>query len=72
MHVSFPYEYMHTEHPICVYSETCVLLCIMDTLGPTKKCPDYQGVLIFQVTLYDNAIFGTITRYVDYAGVQVS
>ena len=44
-------------------------LCIMDILGPTK-CPDYQGVLIFQVSLYDKASFGTITKCVDYyAGV---
>ena len=27
-------------------------LCIMDTLG-LKKYPDYQGVLIFQVVLYE-------------------
>ena len=27
-----------------------------------KKCPDYQGVLIFQVSLYDKASFGTITK----------
>ena len=29
-------------------------------LGTNKKCLDYQGVLIFQVTLYDKAPFGTI------------
>ena len=40
-------------------------MCITDTLGP-KKCPDYQ---IFQVSLYDTAPFGTITKCVDYAGV---
>ena len=34
----------------------------MDTLhGSNKKCPDYQGVLIFQVSLYDKASFGIIT-----------
>ena len=32
----------------------------MDTLGPNQKCPGYQGVLIFQVSLYDKALFGTI------------
>ena len=37
----------------------------MDTLGPTK------GVLIFQVSLYDKAPFGTIARYPDYAGVHI-
>ena len=32
-------------------------------LGTNKKCPDYQGVLIFQVSLYDKAPFGTIAGY---------
>ena len=36
-------------------------------LGTNKKCPDYQGVLIFQVSLYDKAPFGTISKRVDYA-----
>ena len=40
-------------------------------LGTSKKCPDYQGVLIFQVSLYDKASFGTITKCVDYAGVLI-
>ena len=45
-------------------------LCIMDTLGPAmQKCPDCQGVLIFQVSLHDNVSFGT--RCVDYAGVHI-
>ena len=31
--------------------------------GTNKKCPDYQGVLIFQVSLYDKATpFGAITK----------
>ena len=30
-------------------------------LGTNKKCPDYQGVLIFQVSLYDKAPIGTVT-----------
>ena len=29
---------------------------VMDTLGPTK-CPDYQGVLIFQVSLCTKGLF---------------
>ena len=42
-------------------------------LGANQKCPDYQGVLIFQVSLYDKAApFGTITKCVDYAGVLIS
>ena len=41
-------------------------------LGTNKKCPDYQGVLIFKVILYDKAApFGTITKCVDYAGVLI-
>ena len=38
-------------------------------LGTTHKHPVYQGVLIFQVSLYDKAPFGAITKCVDYAGV---
>ena len=40
-------------------------------LGTNKKCPDYQGVLIFQVSLPDKAPFGTVTKCVDYAGVPI-
>ena len=40
-------------------------------LGTSQKCPDYQGVLIFQVSLHNNVSFGTITRCVDYAGVHI-
>ena len=43
----------------------------MDTLGPAKSVhADYQGVLIFQVSLHDNVSFGTTARCVDYAGVS--
>ena len=38
-------------------------------LGINQKCPDYQGVLIIRVSLYDKATFGIITKCVDYAGV---
>ena len=41
-------------------------------LGIIQKSPDNQGVLIFQVSLYDKATFGTITKCVDYAGVLIS
>ena len=53
----------------------------MDTFGPTKsvliiKVPDYQGVLIFQVSLYDKVPIETMTKYVDiffkYSDQQVS
>ena len=41
----------------------------MDTLGP----PDYQGVLIFQVILYDEVQFIRLlfnySKSLDYAGV---
>ena len=41
-------------------------------LGTKKKCPDYQGVPIFQVSLYDKTPFGTITKCVGYVGVLIS
>ena len=31
-------------------------------LGTSKKCPDYQGVLIFQVISYEKVPFGTSTK----------
>ena len=38
----------------------------MDTLhGTDQRCPDYQGVQIFQVILYDEASFGNPTKCVD-------
>ena len=40
-------------------------------VGTTQKCLDYQGVLIFQVSLHDNVSFGTTARCVDYAGVHI-
>ena len=40
-------------------------------LGTNQRCPDYQGVLIFLVSLYDKAPFGTIARCPDYAGVHI-
>ena len=30
-----------------------------------------QGVLVFQVSLYDKASFGTITKCVNYVGVLI-
>ena len=33
-------------------------------LGTDKKCPYHQGVLIFQVILYDKEQFGTSTKCV--------
>ena len=39
-------------------------LSIIDTLGPAK-CPDYQGLLIFQVSLHEIASVGTTAKCVD-------
>ena len=39
--------------------------------GTDKECPGYQGVLIFQVILYDKVPFGTSTKCLDYAGVLI-
>ena len=50
----------------------CVEPVYYGHLGTNHKCPDYQGVLIVQVSLYDKAApFGTITKCVDYAGVLI-
>ena len=40
-------------------------------LGSNKKCPDFQGVLIFQVILYEEVPFGTSAKYLDYTGVHI-
>ena len=40
-------------------------------LGTNQRCPDYQGILIFQASLYDKAPFGIIARCPDYAGVHI-
>ena len=40
-------------------------------LGTTHKWPIYQGVLIFQVSLYNKAPFGSITKCVDYVSVHI-
>ena len=42
----------------------------MDTLAE-KKCPDYQGVLIFQVILYGEVQFGASTNCLDYAAALI-
>ena len=45
---------------VCVCVFVCVhALCTVEPvyyghLGTTQKCPDYQGVLIFQVSLLNN------------------
>ena len=37
-------------------------------LGTSLKCPDYQGILIFQVSL---GYFRTITKCPDYGGITI-
>ena len=39
--------------------------------GTKLKCPNNQGVLIFQVSLHVNGYFGTITKSPDYGGVPI-
>ena len=62
---------------ICKYTEKNELLAFTvepvyyGHLGTSQKCPDYQGVLIFQVSLHDNVSFGTTARCLDYAGVHI-
>ena len=41
-------------------------------LGTAQNHPDYQGILIFQVSLYAKAPYGAITKCVDYAGVLIN
>ena len=55
----------------CVLYDDTVEPVYCGHLGTSQKCPDYQGVLIFQVSLHDNVSFGTTTRCVDYAGVHI-
>ena len=48
-------------------NETVIVLYTVEPmyyghLGTNQKYPDNQGVLIFQVSLYDRAPFGTITK----------
>ena len=76
MHLSFLHDLNFLMLTLIVISNVNTIqwnLCIMDTLGPTKSVQIifYQGVLIFQVSLYDKAPFGTITKCVDYAGVLI-
>ena len=62
----------------CIYvsAHICTHACTVDpvyyvNLGTGKKCPGYQGVLIFQVVLYEKVQFGISTKFVDYAGVHI-
>ena len=61
----------------CVYIRQSISACVTvkpvyyGHLGTNQRCPDYQGVLIFQVSLYDKAPFGTTAKCPDYAGVHI-
>ena len=55
-----PFTYFlvsYTVKPLCINTE--------------QKCPDYQGVLIFQVRLHANGHFETITIHPGYTGVLI-
>ena len=52
---------------LSIYSETCVFR----TTCEQPKCPDYQSMLIFQVSLHENEYFGTITKCRDYGGIPI-
>ena len=41
-------------------------------LGTNQKCPDYQGVLIFQVSLYDKAPFVQIMQVSTFSSVLIN
>ena len=36
-----------------------------------QKRSDYQGVLIFQIFLYEKEPFGTLTKCMDYASILI-
>ena len=72
------FAYVHVY--VCVYLFVCVQCvyihaycgtCVLWTPRDQQKCPDYQGVLFFQVILYDKVQFGTKAKCLDYAGVLV-
>ena len=44
-----------------MHNDTCVIWHLL----PEHKCPDYQGVLIYLVSLYTKGL------YLDYAGVLI-
>ena len=64
---------LSSTHVLFVYTNYGVQwsLYILDTMGPTQ-CPDYQGVLIFQVSLCNKESLGITTKCVDYAGVLIN
>ena len=63
-------NYMQTHLPTqtCTYTVESVYYGCLET---SQNCPDYQGVLIFQVSLHNDVSFGTTARCVDYAGVHI-
>ena len=67
--LNLSYLRLYCSFSVCICSKNRggweVIICIMDTLGScNKKCPDYQGVLTFQVSLYDTAPFGIRTKII--------
>ena len=49
------------------YSTTCVLK--HHGADQWNKCPNYQDVLIFQVSLHARGYFETVTKCPDYTGI---
>ena len=70
---------IHLVQHITVFLQYGMLTCISCTmesvyygqLRTNHKQPVYQVDLIFWVSLYDKASFGTIAKCVDYAGVLI-
>ena len=59
----YTHTHMYTVEPAVYYGH----------LGTNQKCPDYQGVLIFQVNLHDKLIMYHLRPQLgDYAGVHMS
>ena len=49
--------YLRTQQNLCLHNSfinNTVEPVYYEYFGTIQKCPDYQGVLIFQVSLHDN------------------
>ena len=57
------------QYPKITNSDRLNKTCVFRT--PRLKSPDYQGILIFQVSLHANGYFRTITKCPDYGGVPI-
>ena len=50
---------------LCIKNNITVEPVYYGHLGTNKKCPDFPG------QLYDKALFGTTTKFVDYTAVLI-